>query len=192
MNNTESTAHRLIEKGLSVIPVDMRPDPEKECRPRKAALVPWVEFQSRKPTDDEIGAWFKKFPDAGLGIITGQTSNLTVIDVDSPEAQKKVTGLLPEDFEAPIVTTPRPGEHHYFSFEDTLATRAGLIPGLDVRSQGGYVCCPPTPGYSWAGGGAFSVFDLALNKMPLSLKSFILSLYIRQPQKNPATSSHKY
>ncbi len=176
-NSIESAAHRMVEKGLSVIPVDMTPNPKDENKPKKAALVSWTEFQRRLPTDEEIDKWWKKFPNAGLGIVTGQLSNLTVIDTDTLEAKERVFELLPDGLETVVVDTPRLGTHFYFQHEKNLTTAKGLISGLDVRSEGGYVVCPPTPGYSWGGGGLFNVFDTKAFKMPKDLKDFIYNLY---------------
>ena len=61
------------EKGLSIIPV----------RPNKKAFIKWQKFQAEKAGPDQISDWWSKWPDANVGIITGKTSGIMVVDVDS-------------------------------------------------------------------------------------------------------------
>ena len=102
MSDAYRAALTYLEKGLSVIPVS------REKKP----LTKWVEFQSRYPTGEEIAAWFREWPDANVGIVTGKISNLTVIDCDSQEAieffRQRYHG------ETPRVKTPK-GMHYLFS-----------------------------------------------------------------------------
>jgi hypothetical protein len=47
----------------------------------KRSSVLWKEFQDRYPTEDEVNAWWDKWPEANVGIVTGKISNLVVFDV---------------------------------------------------------------------------------------------------------------
>jgi hypothetical protein len=69
------TALLLKEQGIACIPVstDKRP------------LVPWKEYQSRLPTEDEIRKWFKR--PCGIAIIAGP---VLCIDLD----EKYARGIL--------------------------------------------------------------------------------------------------
>ncbi len=58
----------------------LRPIPMKPHD--KRPLIKWAEFQDRPPTLAEITQWWKSHPGAWVGIITGQGSNLVVVDVD--------------------------------------------------------------------------------------------------------------
>lgn len=100
-----------------------------------------------------IRAWWKRHPDAGIGIATGSKSNLLVIDEDIDEDKgidgfleisqwEKENGELPETVRA---ITGRGGAHLYYHYEGSdLGNRAGILEGVDVRGEGGYVIAPPS------------------------------------------------
>lgn len=116
----------------SVIPI--RPDGSKA-----PALPSWKEYQKRFPTPEELQNWFKNSPN-WIGIVTGQLSQLSVADVDS----KKSLGL----FQSPVrVQTPR-GSHTYLKFNENLKNWVRPTEAeWDIRTEGGYVVAPGSPGY---------------------------------------------
>ena len=59
--------------GCSVIP--LRPGDKKPA-------LEWAPFRSRRATPDEIRAWYRDEPAAGVAIICGAISGLVVLDVD--------------------------------------------------------------------------------------------------------------
>lgn len=63
--------------GLSVIPLKPK---------SKAALIPWEEFQSRLPTEDEIRGWWSKTPNANVAIVLGPVSGMIALEVDDKTA----------------------------------------------------------------------------------------------------------
>lgn len=70
-------AKKYLALGWSVIPV--RPQ-------KKIPYVKWKQYQTKLPTENEIKTGGEQYPDAQIGVVTGVTSNLTVIDFDSLEA----------------------------------------------------------------------------------------------------------
>jgi len=100
-----------------------------------------------------IKAWWKKWPDANIGIATGSASNLVVIDEDCDEDKgldgfqsvtewERIHGKLPVTY---MCLTGRGGYHLYFRYDGTdIKNRAGLLEGVDVRGEGGYVIAPPS------------------------------------------------
>ena len=100
-----------------------------------------------------IRAWWKRYPDASIGIATGSASNLLVIDEDVDEDKglngvhemqlwESDNGELPETVRA---ITGRGGAHLYFHYVGKdLGNRAGVIEGVDVRGEGGYIIAPPS------------------------------------------------
>jgi len=125
---------------------------------------------------DTIRRYWQHFPDALLGITTGQDSGLFVIDADSPEGHAKdgigvLRGWIEEYGDWPDTIeadTPSGGRHVYFRCPADLEIRnsqSKLAPGIDVRGEGGMVLAPPTikPGtdkaYRWRN--PPSEFDLA-------------------------------
>lgn len=163
--------HAAIEyarRGWSVIPVRAR---------EKIPLVAWEPYQSRRPAEAEIEAWFRKWPDANIGVVTGEISNLVVLDVDpqhggteSLRELEERNGALPQTVQA---VTGGGGRHLYFAHPlYPLRNRAGLAPGLDLRAEGGMVVAPPSVhpsgrAYQWMTGCEPGKCELA--SMPLWL-----------------------
>jgi hypothetical protein len=83
-----------------------------------------------------------KFPDANVGIITGQ-SGLTVVDADDEKAladSESRFGVSPL-----VVRTPRGGGHLYFRStgeKNANLRREGL--NADIRGDGGMILAPPS------------------------------------------------
>lgn len=100
-----------------------------------------------------IKNWWKKWPDASIGIATGAASGLIVIDEDIDEnkgkdgyhevqAWERINGRLPDTVQA---ITGRGGYHLYFKYDGTdIGNRTDLLDGVDVRGEGGYVIAPPS------------------------------------------------
>ena len=125
----------LNKWGFSIIPL----------LPNKKPLIKWEEFQKRKPTEKDIRGWWSTYPEAMIGIVTGEISGIAVIDVDTKdliEADSFLLGSITGD--TPLVGTPR-GYHYYFAYQDGI-TNTVNIKGekIDIRAEGGYVIAPPS------------------------------------------------
>ena len=100
-----------------------------------------------------IKAWWKKWPNASIGIATGSASGLIVIDEDLDEDKglngyeevsewERINVALPETVQC---ITGRGGYHLYYHYDGTdIKNRAGILEGVDVRGEGGYVIAPPS------------------------------------------------
>lgn len=129
------TYQDYLQLGFPVFPVG----------PDKKPLVRWKDFQTRFPTDKEIADWEKKFPDAGIGCVTGPFSKLFVIDVDGSKGMETQATL---NYPLPVTRiskTPR-GYHYFFKWnakmEKYITTISDIQPGIDIRGKGGYVIVP--------------------------------------------------
>ncbi len=123
---------QLREIGLSIIPLAGK----KPC-------VPWKEYQSRRPNEDEIEKWIQEFPGCNWGVVTGGISGVIVLDVDGKAGARslKECGDLPITWE----TTTGRGAHLWFRHPgEDIRSAVELMPGLDVRADGGYVVVPPS------------------------------------------------
>ena len=124
-------AKRYYEEGLAVIPVKYRD---------KRPLIPWKEYQEKRPAWEEIEGYFLK--GANVGILCGVPSGgLVVFDFDERELYLKFKAKYP-DINTRTVRT-RKGVHVYFRVNpppDT--TRIGGK--IDVQSQGTLVVAPPS------------------------------------------------
>ncbi|MGE5089911.1 MAG: bifunctional DNA primase/polymerase [Candidatus Levyibacteriota bacterium] len=135
-----AAARAYLARGWSVIPVESRGK-----RPR----VAWTEFQHRLPAQAEVDQWFRRWPDANIGIVCGRVSGLVVVDVDprhggerSLRELERAFGPLPRSVEA---ATGGGGRHLYFAHPGgTVTNRVGVAPGIDLRADGGCVVAPPS------------------------------------------------
>lgn len=129
------SALKYKELGLSVIPVGRDKKP----------FIKWEVYQKEKASKEQIAEWWQKWPDANIGLVTGAISNLAVIDIDTDEGKEAILDYIPESLITPTVETPRGGQHLYFRCpDDKLNNNARLIPGCDLRANGGYIVAPPS------------------------------------------------
>lgn len=119
-------------------------DCDEKQRGKHPRLGGWQEKASTE--EAQVREWWGRWPTAGVGIATGATSKVWVLDVDGPEAmawydaQCVANGLT----ETLGVRTAR-GAHLYWRWPEVMVRNAqGIAPGVDVRGEGGYVCAPPT------------------------------------------------
>ena len=122
--------------GLSVLPVGRDKKP----------LLPWADLQKRLPTNAEIKGWYQRWPDAGVGIVTGPISGLAVLDIDPRNGGDKSL-FSSEEYIIPVCPTGNTGgggTHHFFRDDGALPTCPGLLPGVDLKAAGGYVVVPPS------------------------------------------------
>jgi putative DNA primase/helicase len=97
----------------------------------------------------QIKRWWTKWPDAGIGIATGAASKVVVLDIDAGKGGleslaelERRHGELPSTIK---VKTGGGGVHPYFQYpEGAIGNRAGIMPGVDFRGDGGYVIAPPS------------------------------------------------
>jgi hypothetical protein len=161
-DDVSAAALAYAARGWSPIPIEPR---------GKRPLVPWLEFQQRIADAGEIDGWFRRWPEANVGLVTGRLSGLVVVDIDprhdgaaSIERASAEHGPLPRTVEA---QTGGGGRHLYFAHPGApLANRVGILPGIDLRADGGCVVAPPSlhpigRRYRWAAGRAPDQVPLA-------------------------------
>jgi hypothetical protein len=160
------SALQYLNEGYSVIPVD------KE----KRSLIKWEPYQKERPTEALVREWFTKFKNPNIAIITGEQSNLMVVDTDTPEAMQEVQNYLPDTIITPIQTTPHGGKHFFFQYIDGFTNRARVAPGIDIRTQGGYIVVDPSVngnGKHWQWLEGLSLHDITPAPMPSALLMYI-------------------
>jgi len=95
----------------------------------------------------QIRAWWRQWPNANIGIATG--NGLLVIDIDprhggneTIEDLRSDLGAWPDTVEA---ITGGNGRHIYLASTTVIKNSAGLFgAGVDIRGEGGYVVAPPS------------------------------------------------
>jgi hypothetical protein len=144
MNARLQVAHRLVDLGLSIIPLrprDKRPDGD---------VLPdgWAAFQGRIATAAELELWFsgERGDQRNIGIVTGQVSGVVVVDSDSDEAERYASTHL---LDTAVKVKTAKGVHRYYRHpgdgEIRNAVKIRVNGGrlaLDVKSDGGYVVAP--------------------------------------------------
>ena len=106
-------------------------------KPDKKPFIKWEPFQKRLPTKEEIVKWWTQWPNAMIGIVTGQISGVVVLDIDRQEALTELSKYFPS-CQVPTAKTPRGGWHFYFKPpEKPISNNAGAIPGVDFRGGWG-------------------------------------------------------
>lgn len=93
---------------------------------------------------EQIKKWWKLWPLANIGVVTGEASGIVVIDVDNLDLAQPILDAHPQ-----IVTTSQvtgSGGRHYIFKHPGIKTKtcAKPLPGMDSRGDGGYIVVPPS------------------------------------------------
>jgi Bifunctional DNA primase/polymerase, N-terminal/AAA domain/Primase C terminal 1 (PriCT-1) len=149
----KKSALRAARRGWPVFPLHSLNDDgkctcgKKNCSsPGKHPLTP---HGVKDATTDKkiIRKWWQEQPNANVGIATGRRSGLVVLDIDfrndgftSLKKFEAEYGALPD---GPQIITGGGGRHIYFLHPGgEVKNKIGILPGIDVRGDGGYVVGP--------------------------------------------------
>ena len=92
---------------------------------------------------ETVSEWWQRWPEANIGVRTGEDSGLFVLDVDSQEAAEGLKGKIPPD--AVVQSTGRGYQvlfkHPGFTVKNSTSE---IGPDIDVRGDGGYIVAPPS------------------------------------------------
>ncbi|MCC7572644.1 MAG: bifunctional DNA primase/polymerase, partial [Candidatus Methanofastidiosum sp.] len=121
--------------GLNIIPLRERD---------KISIIPWRRYQIEKVDIRDIDGWWSQWPNANIGIVTGSISRLLVLDIDGEEGRQSLK-IASKDatINTPVARSSR-GKHYYFRANRIFRTCAGILPGVDVRCEGGIIVAPPS------------------------------------------------
>jgi hypothetical protein len=194
MSDLFKAAQFYHDRGLSILPCRLFFDEKNKCK-KPPLIKEWATLQKKQVSKIELMKWKSLFNGGGkgkgVGIITGKVSNLLVVDIDSEEAMECIRTLL-EPVRTVVVKTPG-GWHYYFKHRDGFGNNVGIDPssGLDIRSEGGYVCAPPSQypdgrPYQYLQGGKF-VDHSSVSPMPEDLFEHLQKLLVekkRSPNKS--------
>src|SRR5215212_4872542 len=135
-NNTDvknTSKHYRDVLGFNVIPL--------RAGSKRPALPKNHPYLHRRASDTEL----ESFDFENVGIVTGRTSGIVVLDVDheGPDTLKENDWTIP-----PTVTVKTMnGKHYYFrcpSDAERVSTKIRFAKGLDFKADGGYVVAPPS------------------------------------------------
>lgn len=129
----------LSNEGIRVLPL--------KAMSKEPTLKNWTNLASSEK--NQIIQWFDN-KNNNAGILTGHQNRLAVVDVDpknggyeSLDVLEKELGSL-RDASNYIVKTGSGGLHLYFSYPEKISikSRINFYPGIDIKSDGGYVVSP--------------------------------------------------
>jgi len=96
-----------------------------------------------------VARWWSRWPDARVGLLTGEPNGVTVLDLDIKNGKNGIAALAALGFTdlaalSPVrVRTPSGGWHLFFRYEPRLKNSVSRIAdGIDVKTQGGFVVAP--------------------------------------------------
>lgn len=156
-----SEAFKYAVRGYSVMPL------KSDKRP---ALTSWKKYQTAPADESQIETWWSNTPDALIGIVTGKVSGITVIDIDSYKEGGTKVDAFPPTY---TVKTGNGGYHLYYKYVEGLTISANAYakyPGVDIRSDGGYIVAPPSvTNYNGKGGPYTIEKNIPLAPFPIKL-----------------------
>lgn len=144
--------------------------PTCDDRGKHPRIKDWPKDATTDPAT--IEKWWQKWPDANIALATGAGSGVVGFDVDPRHnGEKSLAALVAEHGELPPTVeskTGGDGRHVLFAHPggEPLGGKVSMEPGLDVKTDGGYIILPPslhTSGkrYEWKPGHAPGEIDLA-------------------------------
>lgn len=144
----------MVDSALKYADLGWRLIPLHHDGPKKG--VPHIEdwptlaSSSRK----QVVEWWRRWPTAWIGVLTGADSGLLVVDLDVKGGLDGIgewQSLIPSDWAhvGPVVQTRSGGRHIYFASNKDYKGSVGWRPGIDIRSWHNLVVAPPSGGRRW-------------------------------------------
>ena len=175
-NQFLEAALKLTAKGKRIFPCV--PNHKNPATPRG--------FHDATLDEATLRQWAAKWPNANIGMPTGEANGLIVLDVDcgdGKDGESQLSKLLAEHGPLPktvVVRTPRGGRHIYFRHPGVkVPSRTNHpLPSLDIRGDGGYVLTPP----SKVGDREYSYLT---RHSPAECPPWLLKLFLERPSLMP-------
>ncbi|MEK6705230.1 MAG: bifunctional DNA primase/polymerase, partial [Bdellovibrionota bacterium] len=140
-----------------------------------------------------ICQYWQSNPLANIGIPTGARAKFIVVDID-PRNRGDESLAMYETTCGPFSATPRVntgggGQHIFLRHPGgVIRNKIGLLPGIDIRGDGGYIVAPPSNHasgrcYEWQPGSGLD--DLALAPIPDAFASILTDNTAKTKQQAP-------
>jgi Bifunctional DNA primase/polymerase, N-terminal len=117
---------------------------DRSCREagKHPRLAGWPQLASTDPA--VVGDWWRRWPDANLGLATGRRFDVLDLDrAEGVEALRAVLSIAPWEHPGPVARTGGGGWHLLYA-PTGLGNRVRLQAGVDWRGQGGLIVAPPS------------------------------------------------
>jgi len=123
-------------RGWPVLPVEPR------------GVEPLAPLENATTNAVLISRWWKRWPDANIGIAVGEAAGFWALDIHGAEGSASLTALEEEFGALPetLGVQTGAGRQLHFSWpgERGIRSQSGLRPGIDVLGAGSYVVVPPS------------------------------------------------
>jgi hypothetical protein len=139
-------------RGFSVVLLHGVVDGHCTCRkqgcgsPGKHPIDSWMGAQTKRATPEQLEKAFSHHPHANVGIVTGAISGLLVVDLDGPAGMSSCMKVMAGKEPPQVPTVRTGGGYHLYGLHPgtPLKNFVKKHPGLDGRTDGGYVVAPPS------------------------------------------------
>jgi P4 family phage/plasmid primase-like protien len=165
-NTMLTAALEYAELGLAVFPLV----------PGNKIPLGWLApngFKDATKDPERVREFWQAAPNANIGIACGPVSGgLFVLDVDTHNADGKETlrlWLEESGVSLPVTATAITGGngiHYYFKSGEPVRSRGGIMPGIDIKGEGGYIVASPSvhpygASYRWETGRSLTEVPIA-------------------------------
>lgn len=176
----------FLELGWKIFPCHSIVDGKCTCG-KKDCGSPGKHPRTRQGVKDAsndpavVHEWARNWPETNWALACGKDSNVIVIDIDQKSGgfgsfdeyeNGRRQGALPQSL---VALTGGGGRHLFYSYPQslTVGNRVNWLPGVDVRSDGGYVILAPGTHIS---GGSYrwhNFQDVTIQEMPVDVANDI-------------------
>jgi len=137
--NTLEQALSYVDNHWAIMPIQPKNKlPQFDLLPKNNGKATWKPLAEKPASPKIIKSWFDKNPDINIGIITGNTSKLVILDLDAPYTTPFLTNTVQSNR----------GSHLYFSTNSPVqqikkqVEQLSPIPNADWKYVNGYVLAP--------------------------------------------------
>jgi hypothetical protein len=159
-------------------------------------------FKDATTDRKQIIKWWRKTPNANIGVATGQVSGFAVLDIDVDKKDGKdgfhtLTRLKldgKELSETVCSKTPRGGQHLLYSINSSVKNRTNFEPSLDIRGDGGYIVLSPSAmldgtKYEWINPPTLVEFADWPEWLPVGNEKALSAPRLETPRQRPQAAS---
>lgn len=144
-----AAALRYLKLGYAVLPLERGGKKPHRMLSLNLELGKQAGVYQATTYPSQVWEWWKQDPAANIGIACGQRSKLVVVDLDvkggSPGPHNFGTFVTGKGWpECPYVRTPSGGVHLWVRTAELMPERPGILPGVDIKAEGGLVVAPPS------------------------------------------------
>jgi hypothetical protein len=134
--SNKEVAREWLSIGVNPIPL---------IKGTKQASVKWSDYQEQMVSLSEIDEWWTEPNKFDVGIITGEISGITVIDLDTSKDSKPNgwDSINNKEIDLPkdglVTRTQNGGFHVFLDYDGRLKNGVNILTNVDIRNDGGYV-----------------------------------------------------